>query len=376
MRSKLIEARDTRGWSQTRLISELERRGRANGVPVMSRASLKTSLSRWENGHAVPDRQYRRLLREIYGLTDAELGFEKPTGLDDNTIELGAELRARVAASARVDGALVKVLQDQTDNIRRLDRQLGAPVLLDQMQAHMATLTQLLHYSVLDSTRLPLAAALADAAALAGWQALDVGAVSRAWEHHETAATAGRIAGQPALLAHARGQQAYALLEIGRADDALSLVRDARREAGRRIPARLVSWLCCTEAEVAAAAGLESESRHVLDKADAVLPPGSGDDPELPYVSLDQHHLVRWRGSTLARLGDHEAVADLGRALSTVGPEYVRAQTGLHVDLAQAPIAADAADAAEEHIATARGLASQVGSVRQLRRLARVAAAA
>jgi tetratricopeptide (TPR) repeat protein len=244
------------------------------------------------------------------------------------------------------------------------------------MQAQMSTLTQLLHYCLLDSTRRPIAGALADAAALAGWQALDVGALSRAWEHHETAATAGRIADEPASLAHARGQQAYALLEIGRSDDALTLVRDAREQAGRRIPNRLISWLWCAEAEVAAAAGLESESRQALDQADAVLPPGSGDDPELPYVSLDQHHLVRWRGSTLARLGDHEAVADLSRALSTIGPEYVRAQTGLHVDLAQALISADAQDAAEQHIVTARSLASQIGSVRQLRRLAKLAAAA
>ena len=29
----------------------------------------------WENGHVVPDRHYRRLLRDIFGLTDAELGF-------------------------------------------------------------------------------------------------------------------------------------------------------------------------------------------------------------------------------------------------------------------------------------------------------------
>ena len=75
MRSRLSTAREERSWSQARLMSELERRGRTAGVPVMSRTSLKTAVSRWENGHMSPDRQYRRLFREIYGLTDAELGF-------------------------------------------------------------------------------------------------------------------------------------------------------------------------------------------------------------------------------------------------------------------------------------------------------------
>jgi transcriptional regulator with XRE-family HTH domain len=132
MRSMVSEARENRGWSQARLVSELERRGRAAGIPIMSRTSLKTALSRWENGHFLPDRHHRRLLREIFGLTDAELGFETPAGLDDSSNELGAELQARVAASSRVDGPMIKVLQNQTDNIRHLDRRLGAPVLLDQ----------------------------------------------------------------------------------------------------------------------------------------------------------------------------------------------------------------------------------------------------
>src|SRR3712207_4332312 len=196
-------------------MSEIERRGRATGIAVMSRASLKTAVSRWENGHCSPDRQHRRLLREIFGLTDDELGFAtQPAATSNDLAEADLELRGRIAAAARVDGAMVEILQMQTDNIRRLDRRLGAPVLLDQMTAHIGTLRQLLGHAVLDNTRRPIAATLADAAALAGWQALDVGAISRAWQCYEVAVEAGRISGRPELLAHARGEQAY---EIGRA---------------------------------------------------------------------------------------------------------------------------------------------------------------
>ena len=75
MRTKLAAAREHLGWSQARLMSEMQRRGRATGLVVMSTPSLRTALSRWENGHITPDRDHRQLLRDIYGLTDAELGF-------------------------------------------------------------------------------------------------------------------------------------------------------------------------------------------------------------------------------------------------------------------------------------------------------------
>jgi transcriptional regulator with XRE-family HTH domain len=374
MRSRLSSAREQLGWSQTRLLSELERRGRATGFMVMARSSLKTALSRWENGHVIPDRHYRKLFREIFGLTDAELGFVTEPTLNADLAEADLELRGRIAAAARVDGSMVEILQAQTDNIRRLDRRLGAPVLLDQMTAHISTLRQLLSHAVLDCTRQPIAATLADAAALAGWQALDVGAIGRAWQCYEIATEAGEISGRPELLAHARGEQAYALLELRQPIEALQLVREARHDAGSAIPARMTSWLSAAEAELAAAAGLDMDARHALDQAAAVLPAGSSDDPELPYVSLDEHHLSRWRGSALARLGDHEAIEHLAKALAVMPPEYIRAKSGLLIDLAQALTAADAPDAAAEHLQVAGTLVTQIGSVRQRRRLKNLAA--
>jgi hypothetical protein len=60
----------------------------------------------------------------------------------------------------------------------------------------------------------PPAAVLADAAGLAGWQALDTGSPAEAWLRHESAKAAAREAGSPVHLAHAMGQQAYALLDL------------------------------------------------------------------------------------------------------------------------------------------------------------------
>ena len=61
---------------------------------------MKTKLSRWENGHeAVGLPEYRRLFREIYGRTNAELGFPDEPEEDPEA----AELRNRLAVARTID---------------------------------------------------------------------------------------------------------------------------------------------------------------------------------------------------------------------------------------------------------------------------------
>lgn len=131
MLNQLRTARDKRGWSQTRLISELEKRARSRSVTVMAPASLRTAISRWENGRVIPDVHYRRLLCDIYGLTEDELGFAQPVARVEIAVTTEEDLRTRIANSSRVDAALIALLETQTDTIRRLDRRLGAPIVLD-----------------------------------------------------------------------------------------------------------------------------------------------------------------------------------------------------------------------------------------------------
>jgi tetratricopeptide (TPR) repeat protein len=74
MTTSLQAARTARGWSQTRAVWELMRLADSKGITVATAASLKTQLSRWENGHIAPD-YYKPLLCELYGLTTGEIGF-------------------------------------------------------------------------------------------------------------------------------------------------------------------------------------------------------------------------------------------------------------------------------------------------------------
>jgi len=75
MATPLQAARHARGWSQPRAAWELTRLAQQKRVKVASSASLKTLLSRWENGHATPEHFYQDLLCGLYGAIPRELGF-------------------------------------------------------------------------------------------------------------------------------------------------------------------------------------------------------------------------------------------------------------------------------------------------------------
>lgn len=366
-KTRLQAARVERDWKQSYVLAELKRLARRHRMTVAEDASLKTMLSRWENGHAIPDTDYRRLFRELYGRTDEELGFTDEPGtvsLDDPT----DELRHRLAAATTVDAGLVALLAQQTDHLRVMDRQLGAPALMEQMRGHVAHLDDLLSHAVRSAERVPLAAILSDAAALAGWQAIDLGAFGMAWRHHETAKAAAREASSAALLAHAAAQQAYVLAELDQPLSAVALAQETRQAAVGAVPALLQAWLWAVQGELAAIAGDRDACLRAFDAAEKSLP-ADPTDPELPYIVLNPTHLARWRGSALSRLGDTEATDYLYTALAGTDATFTRARAGLHTDLAYAHAAAGDHDQARVQLDQARVLAHRVGSARQRRRI-------
>ncbi|GLY82011.1 XRE family transcriptional regulator [Actinoallomurus iriomotensis] len=360
------------GWKVPRLISALRRCAAQLGMRLGSDKSLKTTISRHENGHIAPGEEWRKLYRLVYGRTDEELGFldVAPT----TAASPSDDLRYRIATARRVDMALIRQMQQQVHHIRLLDRRLGAPSLLEQTRTVMATLTELVTYSLQPSVRVALSAVLSDAGTLAAWQALDVGAVHQAWGHYETAKMAAREADSPVLLAHAMGEQVYILHELGRLTDAQRLVRAARSLVTNTGPRLLLCWLDAVEAETQAALADEG-CRRTLERSAALLPADT-DHPVLPFIALDEVHHARWRGHCLAQIGDQAAIDYLTAALGQMDTSFVRAAAGLRCDLAQALAARGELDEARKHLVSARLLANQVGSVRQRRRIASVGLAA
>lgn len=370
MTMRLREARQARGWSQARLIYEIERYAARRGLRIASTSSLRVYVSEWENSRRSLSAEYAMILRALLGLTDAELYGEPPSA--SITADGYDGLVARIDSARSVGRTMVDALTAQTEVLRTMDRQIGAAGLVDQMQAHLGRLQDTLAFAVLPDARRPVARALAEAASMAAWQALDVGAADRAWRHYELAKSAAREADDALYLAHAMGEQAYVLADAGRSDLAVQLVQEAQRAGGSRLSPRLTAWLNATEAELYAQAGRPGDCRRALDRADGALPAGPARDTDLPGVFLDASHLTRWRGHSLALLGDERAVAELYAALAAMDGTFVRAQAGLRCDLAQAHFVRGEHAEALTNLREAKLLANRTGSVRHRRRIERL----
>ncbi|MGW5050585.1 hypothetical protein [Actinokineospora sp. NPDC004072] len=250
-----------------------------------------------------------RLLERIFGIKiEYLLG---PPGASEPNDEGEAELRRLLNASRRVDVTVVSLLREQLDAIRYLDRQLGAVVAHDEVKR-----------------RLPKCST--------------------------SARSACRRMSVPRSVRCRRS--------VGRSADAVELLRSMA------VDALLGSWLHAALGEACSADGDREGSLDAFDEAAAHLPScggrGSG-----PYVVLDRIHLARWRGHALARLGDTEAVGVLKGALADLDPSFTRAALAMHVDLATAYVANGEREEARKQIDLAAGVATEIGSVRQCRRI-------
>ncbi|MEJ8281827.1 hypothetical protein [Pseudonocardia spirodelae] len=205
----LRAARRRRGWSQAEAARALA--GLAAGRGGSARAaSLKTQLSRWENGHATPDPAHRALLAELYGDSPAALGLEPGPAVD------GADrLRAALARAAAVGGPELALLRDQWAATAGLDDRIGAP---EAVAAVRGQLRGLAAHATGAAVVAALAGLLAVAALRAGDHARDDGAPDRAWEAYLEAETAGLRAGDATVVAGARARRELLRAALAAAD--------------------------------------------------------------------------------------------------------------------------------------------------------------
>lgn len=369
MSTGLRTVRTARGWSQERLVREVERYARQHLVDVASTPSLRVYVSEWENGKRAISDRYAAILRPLIGATDAELRGASPVA-PPPAADGYDELLSRIDAAASVSVSMVDTFNAQTELLRTVDRQMGAAGLVDQMSGHLSALEEALNFAVLPGARRPIALALAGASTLAAWQAVDSGAIERAWRHYETAKHAARDADAPMYLAHAMGEQAYVLCEAGRPALAAELVQDARRTVGEAASPRLRAWLHAAEAEMYAHAGRADDCKRAFEAALRHIPEGAeARDADMASIFLNSAHLTRWHGNVLALLGEDDAVSSLHAALQVMDPSFVRARGGLLADLAHAHIARGDYEEARPHLREARLLARRTGSARQRRRI-------
>lgn len=370
----LLRLAQTHGASQTRIASATGiAQGRVseilNGRRTVSSLQL---IERIADGLSMPDRSRALLgLAPRQALLETERsagGRDTARGAQSETSTIDQQVRERLEVVS-IDQALVRLFRQQTQNLRLIDRKLGAHFLLAQGQAHVQQMHDLLRHSIPGPVRRNLARALAEAASLTGWQALDSGRMATSWHYYEIAKTAARESEDPVVLAHVSAEQIYVLLDTGRENEALAVIGTARKREEGELPPLLRSWLWAVEGEVRASLGQELPSQRALERAFALLPQRP-DDPSLPFLMLDPTHLLRWRGHCLARLGHDEAIDDLTRALDGIAPlELGRAEAGLRTDLAVAYATRGDLTQARRQAQRATELSDRSGSVRQRARL-------
>jgi tetratricopeptide (TPR) repeat protein len=307
-----------------------------------------------------------RLLERMLGLTVDELLSPPDAFRPADTGEL--ELRQMLSASRRVSTEVLAVLHDQLTAVRRLDRQLGATTAHEEVATKIRQVMRLRSHSLTPSTRSRLAALLAEFGTLAGWQTLDMGSVADSWQYYERAKAAASESGDAAFEVHSAAEQAFVLIEVNETSAAVELLQVTEKRAHCAASRLLRSWLAAALGEALAADGQHSASLRAFDRAAALLPVDES-AVDGPYVVLDPVHLARWRGHALARIGEPEAVDVLLSALSRLDPTFIRAETGLRVDLATAFYAMGAHDEGRIHAKRAHALAVEIGSVRQRHRI-------
>jgi hypothetical protein len=307
-----------------------------------------------------------RLLEQMLGLTADELLSPPDAFRLDDMGEV--ELRQMLSASRRVSAEVLSLLHDQLTAVRRLDRELGATTMHEEVATKIQQVMRLRSHSLTPSTRSRLAALLAEWGTLAGWQRLDMGSVADSWQYYERAKAAASESGDAAFEVHSAAEQAFVLIEVNETSAAVELLKVTEKRAHRAASRLLRSWLAAALGEALAADGQRSASLRAFDRASALLPARES-AMDGPYVVLDPVHLARWRGHALARIGEPEAVDVLSSALTCLDPTFTRAETGLRVDLATAFLAMGECEQGRVHAARAHVLAAEIGSVRQQRRI-------
>lgn len=363
----LRAARREKGWSQAQAARELAALGAGRGVPTASPPSLKSQLSRWENGHAAPEEPYRRLLAELYGHDGLDPGRESagPTS--------AGVLRDRLDEAAAVDEPALGSLTAQLAATREVDARLGASGTADALRGQLGQLARILGHTCTVARRQAIAGLLAEAALLAGWQALDQADVDDAWHRHTQARTAAHEARAPALLGEALAGQAAVLIELGRSRAAVELLTDRGvADATDREGAAGSAWVAAALGAARAANGDLHAARCAFDAAERLCAGGYGaareprPDVAHPGLDLDYDGVHRWRGAALAPLGDPEELARL-RALVAAPDRPVRQRAALEAELAVALEAQGRPGGA--HARSARLTAGRIGSHRVRARL-------
>lgn len=304
------QARRANGWSQDFLARRIAEERQAAGETV-DRQSIKTQLSRWENGHVEPERFTRQVLAAVFRIPVEALFGIQPA--DD--------LPRPVLVSAHVTPHTVELLRTRRAVHAQTEATFG-PAEASALVSHdLATIDGLLRVAPAElTTELHEVAAMI--AELGGWIAQDSGDLNQALICTTRALTYAQAADNPGLEAMVLMRWANV---VAASDPRVSATLSQRAEelAGHLPPGRLHAAIARQRASVAALVGDRPLFRDQIDRARAYANSPVAQGELAAYA--DTAYVASEQADGLMILGEPESAAEtLAEHVQTWAPGQER----------------------------------------------------
>lgn len=363
--TRLRELRRGRGWSQSRLLHAVQQLAAAEGSALPEPASLRVMLSRWENGHTIPDDVYRRYLRIVLACTDADLGAP---GDDTGSLAPGS-LEPPEAMGSYLRQHLEAALEQEV----KVDLVAGAGPLLSSATAHVS-LSETLARTASGSGREALLRLACRYAEFAGWLHQDALRLDEARRWSERALAYARELGDDQRVAYVLMRQSNIAVDAGHKRRAAELAMAAQR-AGPSTPrlkaviSRQLALGHAAQGDAAAATDAMAVARRsVAEPAAASLDPF---EESLAYCT--EAYIASEAGDCWLRLKQPDrAIVELERALAMWPDQAGRDRSLVLVRLARAYLAQGELEQASGWSMQASSAAHAMASNRSLAHLNRL----
>jgi tetratricopeptide (TPR) repeat protein len=333
----LQAARNALGWKQSRVLTELMAQAKADDVTIAGPASLKTMLSRWENGQGQPDTTYQRLFCRIYDRSADELGF-----IRDDTRH-----RGRVAPVLATE--TVEYFGTVLDQHIRADHLLGPQHLVDVVRVQAELLDRILPDAKSGRIRDDLYRLSCRYNEFTGWLYQDAGDPDSAMRFSDRAMDRAIALDDPTNTAYLLMRKTNIASDRCRPDRAVSLAGAADRLLTKVSP-RLRALVFVQQARAHALRGDADQCARILDAAwREVTCPDADSDPIAVFCTPE--YVAMEAAASWASLGQSgKAIPIFERALTT-WPSAQRRDQGL----CQARLSAAYADQGDTARATQTG---------------------
>ncbi|WP_042417586.1 DNA-binding protein NsdB [Streptacidiphilus anmyonensis] len=269
----------------------------------------------------------------------------------------------------------VVALEESVDVFRRWDAARGGGLQRKAVVGQLNEVGSMLTYDHPDHLRRRLWSVAANLAVLAGWMSHDVGLEPTAQRYFVMAVQSAREAEDRPRASEALARAARQMVHLGRAGDALDLMRVADAGAGEEALPRTRAMLRTVEAWAHASLGRTQATRRTLGEAEDLFAQDSGEPGPNWLQFFDLADLHGMEALTYRTLADHDpSAAALAQrhaqlALQLREGGHDRSKLFDHISMASACFLANKPDEAQRYAQLALSSTGEMSSHRTWHRL-------